>query len=265
MLAVGLASHNVRLQVPSDVPEDNSIIPAHNLKSQKWLEEIEKWTTNQKMIINSKKTKAMIFNFSDSQFMTRLTLKGEKIDIIDSTKLLGTIVSDNLKWDLNTKDLVKRANQRMEILRKVAGFCDSQQDLKEIYILFIRSILEQSAVVWHSSITEEQKESLERVQKSALRIILGHNYSSYQNALNKMDLQTLEERRETLCLNFARKCIKHEQLKQMFPLNNPNRQMNTRHKEKYKVEFANTGRLQKSPIIYMQKLLNIDEEKQSKF
>ena len=264
LLAVGLASHNVRLQVPSDVPEDNSIIPAHNLKSQKWLEEIEKWTTNQKMIINSKKTKAMIFNFSDSQFMTRLTLKGEKIDIIDSTKLLGTIVSDNLKWDLNTKDLVKRANQRMEILRKVAGFCDSQQDLKEIYILFVRSILEQSAVVWHSSLTDENRQNLERVQKSALRLILGHNYTSYQSGLNKIGLQTLDERREEICLNFARKCVKNEQFKQMFPLNKQTN-MKTRHKEKYKVQFANTDRLQKSPIIYMQKLLNLDEQKQSKF
>ena len=150
-------------------------------------------------------------------------------------------------------------------MRKAAGFCDSQQDLKEIYILFIRSILEQSAVVWHSSITNEEKESLERVQKSALRIILGHNYSSYQNALNKMDLQTLNERRETLCLNFAKKCVKNEQFKQMFPLNIQKSEMKTRHKEKYKVQFANTERLKKSPIIYMQKLLNIDAEKQSNF
>ena len=150
-------------------------------------------------------------------------------------------------------------------MRKAAGFCDSQQDLKEIYILFIRSILEQSAVVWHSSITNEEKESLERVQKSALRIILGHNYSSYKNALNKMDLQTLNERRETLCLNFAKKCVKNEQFKQMFPLNIQKSEMKTRHKEKYKVQFANTERLKKSPIIYMQKLLNIDAEKQSNF
>ena len=265
LLTVGFASHNAKLQVPSDMPEHNNIIPAQNLQSQRWLEEIEEWTSNQKMVINTKKTKAIIFNFSDTKFMTRLALKGESIEVINSTKLLGTIVSNNLKWDLNTKDLVKRANQRMEILRKVAGFCDSKKDLKEIYILFVRSILEQSAVVWHSGITDEDRESLERVQKSALRIILGHNYNSYQNALNKMDLQTLEERRESLCLNFARKCVQNEQLKKMFPLNNRTYEMNTRHKEKYKVQFANTGRLRKSPIIYMQNLLNIDTEKQSKF
>ena len=32
--------------------------------------------------------------------------------------------------------------------------------------------------------------------------------------------------------------------------------MNTRHVEKYQVEYANTERKRNSPIIYMQKLLN---------
>ena len=49
----------------------------------------------------------------------------------------------------------------------------NQEELKNIYILFIRSILEQSAAVWHSSLTEENKNNLERVQKSAVRIITG--------------------------------------------------------------------------------------------
>ena len=37
--------------------------------------------------------------------------------------------------------------------------------------------------------------------------------------------------------------------------------MDTRDAEKFKVQFANTARLQNSSIIYMQKLLNENEEK----
>ena len=153
----------------------------------------------------------------------------------------------------------------MQLLRKVAGFCNSQQDLKEIYILFIRSILEQSAVLWHSSITLENTESLERVQKSALRVILGNEYTTYENALAKLDLQTLEERRDFLCLNFARKCVQNDNLKHMFPLNNQNTSIQTRYKEKYKVHFARTERFKDSPIIHMQNLLNKDEAKKLSF
>ena len=64
LLNVGIASYNVRAHVPSDIPSHNQIIPASNLESQNHLLKIEKWTTNQKMKLNIKKTKSIIFNFS---------------------------------------------------------------------------------------------------------------------------------------------------------------------------------------------------------
>ena len=45
----------------------------------------------------------------------------------------------------------------------------------------------------------------------------------------------------------------------MFPKNENHTQMNTRFKEKFKVEHANTERLKNSSIIYMQNLLNKHE------
>ena len=45
-------------------------------------------------------------------------------------------ISD-LKWDLNTANIVKKANARMELLRKVASFGTNPEDLKTIYIVFI--------------------------------------------------------------------------------------------------------------------------------
>ena len=116
------------------------------------------------MLINEKKTKTLIFNFTDKyQFTTRLSLKNGKVEVIENTKLLGTIVQTDLKWDLNTANIVKKANMRMELLRKSASFGASHQDLKDIYIIFIRSLLEQSATVWHSSLTDQNKSDLERV------------------------------------------------------------------------------------------------------
>ena len=73
--------------------------------------------------INEKKTKSLIFSFTEKyQFSTRLTLNDETIKVLESTKLLGTIISDDLSWNLNTLNIVKKANARMELVRKVAGF-----------------------------------------------------------------------------------------------------------------------------------------------
>ena len=264
LLTVGLSSFNIKQQVPVDIPLHNQYIPSENLKSQGWLNQINDWTVNQKMLINEKKTKTMIFNYTDNyQFTTRLQLRNEPLDVINSTKLLGTIIQDDLKWDLNTANIVKKSNARMELLRKVASFGTSEDELKNIYILYIRSLLEQSCTVWHSALTDENASDLERVQKSAMKVILQEKYHGYKNALNKLDLESLSERREQLCLKFAQKCVKNNKAKHMFPLNNKSHNMNTRNTDKYQVQHANTGRLKDSSIIYMQNLLNANEETQS--
>ena len=162
----------------------------------------------------------MIFNYTDNhQFTTRLNINDAPIEVIDSTRLLGTIISSDLKWDLNTANIVKKANARMELLRKVASFGTNPEDLKTIYIVFIRSLLEQSATVWHSSLTKENKSDLERVQKTALKVILGDSYINYETALRKLDMENLYSRRRNLCLRFAIKASRNPKCREMFPVN----------------------------------------------
>ena len=211
------------------------------------------------MVRNHKKTKLMVFNYTDNyQFSTRLQLNNENLEIVKYARLLGVIISDNLSWDNNTSDLVKRSNARMELLRKVAGFSTSIEEKKNIYILYIRSILEQSSVVWHSSLTREKAEDLERVKKNAVRIILGKPFNDYNEALEKIGLQTLNERRNKLSLKFAKKYLKNDKTKGMFPLRSKIHTMENRNEEKYVVKYANTDRLKNSAIPYMQRMLNDD-------
>ena len=86
---------------------------------------------------------------------------------------------------------------------------------------YIRSILEQSSVVWHSSLTQENSEDLERVQKASVKLILGRNYENYEDALIKADLESLKTRREELCKLFVKKCVKsdNDRVKSLFPEN----------------------------------------------
>ena len=156
----------------------------------------------------------------------------------------------------------------MQLLRKVAEFSTSIEDKKTIYILYIRSILEQSSVVWHSSQTQENCEDLERVQKAAVKIILGTNYDNYEDPLIKVNLETLKNRREELCKKFAKKSSKsiNERATDMFPAKERFHPMNKRNEESFVVNYANTERLKKSSIPYMQRLLNceanLSEEKE---
>ena len=83
---------------------------------------------------------------------------------------------------------------------------------------------------------------------------------SYENALIILNLQSLEQRRKELCLNFAKNCIKYDKLTDLFP-KNENR-YDPRNPDKYNVLHANTERLRKASIIYMQKLLNTEARTQ---
>ena len=70
--------------------------------------------------------------------------------------------------------------------------------MKQIYYSRIRCKLEQSAVVWNSSLTQKNLSDLETVQKSAERIICGKNYESYSDTLSDLDMKRLSERRTML-------------------------------------------------------------------
>ena len=169
LLLTGLTSFNLKNSVPSDIPTHNQYIPEENLESSKYVEEIKRWTENKKMILNQKKTKVMIFNFTNNyQFTTRLSLNEENLEVVKNTKLLGIMLNDKLTWDENTEYLIKKAYKTMELLRRAAKFTSSKEEKKNIYVLYVRSILEQSCVVWHSSLTIENSDDLERVQKAAI-------------------------------------------------------------------------------------------------
>ena len=151
----------------------------------------------------------------------------------------------------------------MQFLHRAAKFTKNVHDLKKIYMLQIRSKLEQSAVVWHSSLTRRNANDLERVQKSALKLILKERYIDYRNALKVVRLDTLEERREKLCLKFAKACVRHEKLNDMFPKQRYGHNMDMRQNDKFVIKRARTERLQRSAIVNMQRLLNREESEQA--
>ena len=205
--------------VPSDIGVDQLYLPSEECKTQDNLDQITNWTSENLMQINIEKTKYMIFTRSQAKFATRLKVDNIKIDQIKEAKVTGVWLTEDLKWKKNTREIVKKAFARMSMLTKLkyVGVC--RQDLLEVYVLFIRSLTEYCSVVWHSSLTEELTNSLERVQKTCLKVILGDQYLGYQSALEMCNLKSLHDRREDRCMNFAVRCLKHPLNNRLFPLN----------------------------------------------
>ena len=82
--------------------------------------------------------------------------------------------------------------------------------LLDVYKKEVRAILEHAVPVWHSGLTKRQAAQIEKVQKTALRVILDSSYTNYDTACTLVNLESLEFRRTQLCINFAIKDLRKE-------------------------------------------------------
>ena len=71
-----------------------------------------------------------------------------------------------------------------------------------------------------------------------------------------MDLESLFKRRESICLKFAKKALRLEHSRMLFPIQKHLHGMERRNKRKFIENNASTERYKKSSIPSMQKLLN---------
>ena len=128
-----------------------------------------------------------------------------------------------------------------------------------LYIKLLKELCLNNRVMFGTvALPQKTKLIWRECKKVALKIILKEQYISHENSLALLDLETLKERREYLCLNFARKCLKNKKMKDLFPPNDSKDIMQQREPEHFKVLFARTNRFRESPIINMQNLLNHD-------
>ena len=133
-----------------------------------------------------------------------------------------------------------------------------------IYKSQVRGNLEYCSTVWHSGLSESDTKDIERVQKAAVRILMGNKYQGYEEALKLLKLDSLQERRVKMALNFAKKSLKLENFSKLLPLCEPKHTMNKRSPERFVVNTARTERFRRSAVPFLQRLLNEDYKKQKK-
>ena len=257
MLGSLLTEYNFYEHVASDVGIDQKFLSPQHLSTQYNLDQIALWTRNNLMRLNENKTSYIVFTRARQSFATRLTLNSNLLERKNSIKLLGMTLQEDGGWEENTRDLCKKAYARISLLTKLKYSGTSIEDLVHVYKMYIRSRLEYNSVVFHSSLTQEQSKKLDRCEAVCLKIILQEMFVSHSAACEMLGIRKLSLRRETRCLNFSKKCLKHPQNKRFFPLN-PNIQnnLNVRNREPYKVNFCYTETYRKSTIPYCQRLLN---------
>ena len=231
------------------------VLPGQNNLLQFYLEDTEKFTIENKMKVNPRKTKVISFNKSrkfdfppEVHFSDNLTL-----EVVSELKLVGVIISDDLRWLKNTDYICQKAAQKLWTLRRLKKFNLDIFKIFDVYSKEVRSLLELAVPVWHSGLTKHESARIETIQKTAFKIILGDNFVNYDVACTLFGVEPLELRRVDLCLNFAKKDLKKDHsifVKQRVVTRT------RRIPDKVKEIKCRTQRFQKSSLPYLSRLLN---------
>ena len=215
------------------------------------------WSVSNNMTLNPKKCMYMDVKFTKDQVVLNpLRLSGEDLQSTDCVKILGVKITKDLKWDVHVCDIIKRASGRLFMLTTLRRFGMPFEDLRTIYIGFIRPLLEYAVPVWHPGLTEQQHMALERIQKRACKIMLGNNYISYEDALISCNLHGLRNRRDNICLQFANKLLESPKFRHWLPRFRGETGRTLRNAHHLSIPRVRTERHANSPIPYMVRLWN---------
>uniref|UniRef100_A0A1A8C8J6 Alkylated DNA repair protein AlkB homologue 8 N-terminal domain-containing protein n=1 Tax=Nothobranchius kadleci TaxID=1051664 RepID=A0A1A8C8J6_NOTKA len=139
---------------------------------QREVERLVVWCSQHNLELNTLKTVEMVVDFRKlPTVLPPLTISNSPVSMVDSFKFLGTIISRDLKWETNINSILKKAQQRMYFLRQLRKYGLPQELLIIFYTAAVESILCSSITVWFGSATKMDKCRLQRIIKTAGKII----------------------------------------------------------------------------------------------
>ena len=83
-----------------------------------------------------------------------LNFNNSIIDFVESHKHLGITFSCNGQWHIHIETIQKRAYKILGIMRKLK-YSFSRQALNQIYVSYVRPLLEYSSIIWDGCTEQE--------------------------------------------------------------------------------------------------------------
>jgi hypothetical protein len=152
------------------------------------------WADDNKTTFEPEKMSATVIiqRRSDPFNAAGIMFDGEELSVVDETTLVGLKIDEKMKWGPMVKKLATKARQRLGALSRVRHLLDSD-NLKTIYLMFIRSIMEYNSTSWMGA-APSHLAKLDRVQASAEK-------------LGRFTVESLESRREAAALSISLKML----------------------------------------------------------
>ena len=243
----------------TDIPDGPPHRDKHALQTQNLYRTVVRAAVNKGMAVNGSKTKILLVSDALS-YVPRAHFydsSGERLQNLaseDEMKCLGFHVSSRPSMKAHVAAMRKRFRQRYWVLRHLKSVGFSEEELVRVYTTVIRPIADYCSPVYHSQLTDEQDEEVERLQNMALKCIYGPRASA-RTMRSLAGISTLRARRIEQTDKFALKAAASDRFARWFPLRSA-RQTRGSGRTQYAETYARCDRLYNSPVFYMRRRLN---------
>jgi len=147
------------------------------------LKKISNWLSSNKLSLNVKKSKYMVFHTSQRQVeYPLLKLNDTEIERVNQFNFLGLIISSNLKWNKHIDHISLKLSKIIGILYRLKDLYQ-QNILIMLYNSLIVPHFNYCLLTWGSKISKDG--IIHILQKRALRTITSSNYISHTEPLCK--------------------------------------------------------------------------------
>ena len=161
--AMGSRNSNIQIFKYAD---DTAIVGLMNhLKPDNFyfdaVSECVSWCEMNNLILNTSKTKEMVFDFSRSQIVTSsVFIDGAEIEKVFDFKYLGTFFSEDLRWHSNSDSLYKKIKSRFYAFSKFKSFNPSEDQCFKFIQSLVLPILLYNSEMFFNSCTEGERSML---------------------------------------------------------------------------------------------------------
>ena len=224
-----------------------------------YLKIIEDFSQETGMRLNRSKTAALSFSFGQAHVsLGGLQFPGgERIEVLDETKLLGVTLDNQLTLDCHVGKRKAAAMCALWSIQRLKNQGVMTEHLRFAYEAFVRSVLEYSIVPLYPMLNKGQLETLESVQHIATRVLLNYKHTPYSDRLATLGLQELKDRWKFQFEKLSLKSEHHPCLRSHFIQNKTVHTMKMRHQRPYEFPICRTERYRNSPV--NQAIVNVNK------
>ena len=167
------------------------------------LNNINKWSQSNRLSINISKTKYMIFNKSVKSMNSIIKIGNDEVYQVDSFKLLGVIIDNNLNYKEHINNLTKKINKSIGIINKIKFFL-LKSTLITLYYSIIFSYIYYGNLIWGSTYKTYLCQ-IYKVQKKISYIII--NSSNNRQNLSISDILARYKILTIFEINIFKSCL----------------------------------------------------------